>query len=200
MPSDQTRNHVWRVAHQISLHSQQANRQVWRKNHSGSCALLVQICEATVGDFRTSKRAFCESIRSTNTTSISWRNTVSAMVQKKERHMMWHDTQCCGLPGMGEVAALQRHHPQSHSTFWMPCTVSTPGSTHQHHEIGWAGKNTSALIHTRLFLTHEGRVHGLTLTIVDDHPMTLTSTPSINQTHPLSLSFNPLSTCPGLRP
>ena len=32
------------------------------------------------------------------------------------------------------------------------------------------------------------------------HPMTLTSTPSINQTHPLSLSFNPHSTRPGMRP
>ena len=66
------------------------------------------------------------------------------------------------------MAALQWHHPQSHSTFWTPCTVSTPGSTRQHQEIGRAGKNTSALIHTRLFLIHEGRVHGLTLTIVDD--------------------------------
>ena len=42
--------------------------------------------------------------------------------------------------------------------------------------------------HMRLFLTHDGQVDGLTLTIVDDHPMTLTSTNSINQTHPLSLS------------
>ena len=48
--------------------------------------------------------------------------------------------------------------------------------------------------------SHEGWVHGLTLTSVDDHPMILTSTPSINQTHPLSLSFNPHSPRPGMRP
>ena len=123
----------------------------------------------------------------------------SDKIQKKEWHMVWHDTQCCGWPGMGEMTALQSHHPQSHSTFWTPCTVSKPDRTCQHHEIGRAGKNTSALIHTRLFLTHEGWVDGLILTSVDDHPMTLTSTQSINQTHPLSLSFNPHSTCPGLR-
>ena len=35
----------------------------------------------------------------------------------------------------------------------MPCTVSTPGRTRQHQETGRAGKNTLALIHTRLFLT-----------------------------------------------
>ena len=45
----------------------------------------------------------------------------------------------------------------------------------------------------RLFLTHEGWVHGLTLTSVDDHLMTLTSTPPINQTLPHS-------TRPGMRP
>ena len=39
--------------------------------------------------------------------------------------------------------------------------------------------------------TMEGRVHGQTLTSVDDHPMTLTSTLPINQTHPLSL-FHPI--------
>ena len=64
--------------------------QVRRKDHSGSCALWVQICETTVGDFRASKRTFCESICSTNTTSISWRNTVPAKIQKKERRMVRH--------------------------------------------------------------------------------------------------------------
>ena len=122
------------------------------------------------------------------------------MVSNQGPHMVWHDTQHHVLSGVGEMAALQWHHPQSHSTFWMPCALSTPGSTHQHQEIGRAGKNTSALIHMRVFLTHKGQVHGLTLKTVDYHPMTLTSTPSINQTHPLSLSFNPLSTHPGLRP
>ena len=92
----------------LSSQKTQANRQVqvWHKNHSGSCALCVQICETTVGILCTSKWTFCESIHSTNTTSISWRHTVSAMVQKKERHMVWHDTQCCGWPSMGEMAAL----------------------------------------------------------------------------------------------
>ena len=55
------------------------------------------------------------------------------------------------------------------------------------------------LINTRLFLTYEGRVHGLTLTSVDDHPMTLTSASSVNQTLPLSFSFNPHSARPGMR-
>ena len=52
----------------------------------------------------------------------------------------------------------------------------------------------------RLFFTHKGRVNELTLTSVDDHPMTLTSTPSINQIHPLSLSFNLHSAHPGMKP
>ena len=32
--------------------------QVRPENHSGSCALRVQICETTVGDFHASKRTF----------------------------------------------------------------------------------------------------------------------------------------------
>ena len=36
----------------------------------------------------TSKRTFCELIHSTNTKSISRRNPVSAMTQKKERRMV----------------------------------------------------------------------------------------------------------------
>ena len=39
MPSDQTRNHAWRVAHQISPFTANRQVQVRRKNHSGSCAL-----------------------------------------------------------------------------------------------------------------------------------------------------------------
>ena len=54
--------------------------------------------------------------------------------------------------------------------------------------------------HPYFFSYWNTRVHGLTLTSVDDHPMTLTSTPSINQTHPLSLSFNPHSTRLAMRP
>ena len=62
-------------------------------------------------------------------------------------------------------------------------------------------KNTSALIHTRLFLTHmRNRCVDWHWQLLMTHPMTLTSTPSINQTHPLSLSFNPHSTRPGMRP
>ena len=54
-----------------------------------------------------------EFIRSTNTTNIPWRHTVSSMIQKKERHMVWHGTQNCWWPSMGEMAALQWQHPQS---------------------------------------------------------------------------------------
>ena len=87
------------------------------------------------------------------------------------------------------MAALQWHHPQSQSTFWTPRTVPTLGRTCQHHEIGRAGKNTSALMHTRLFLIHEGRVHGLTLTSVDDTTPwhSLPHHPSIKPTLFLSL-------------
>ena len=75
-------------------------------------------------------------------------------------------TQHYVLPNMGEMAALQRHHSQSNSTFPTPYTVFTPGDTRQHQESGWACKNTSASIHIWLFFTHNGQVHGLTLTIV----------------------------------
>ena len=58
--------------------------------------------------------------------------------------------------------------------------------------IIWLKKSIKRLVWytCNCFSIHEGRVHGLTLTSVDDHhPMTLTSTPSINQTHPLSTLF-----------
>ena len=45
-----------------------------------------------------------------------------------------------------------------------------------------------ALIHTRLFLTHEGQVHGLTLTIVDD-PLHDTHFHTIHQSNPPSFTL-----------
>ena len=39
MPSDQTRNHSWHIAHQIALHAQPTEVQVWQENDSGPCAL-----------------------------------------------------------------------------------------------------------------------------------------------------------------
>ena len=60
MPCDQTRNHAWRVAHQISPNTANRQVQVWQENHSGSRALWVQIFEATVVNHCTSKQTHCE--------------------------------------------------------------------------------------------------------------------------------------------
>ena len=50
----------------------------------------------------------------------------------------------------------------------MTCSMSSFGKTCQHQQTDRARKNTLAVIHTRLSLKDEGRVHGLTLTTVDE--------------------------------
>ena len=62
-------------------------------------------------------------IDTTNTSGISWRHTVPTTIQKKEGHVVWHATQCCVHTGMSDMGALQRHHHQSHSTFWTTCLM-----------------------------------------------------------------------------
>ena len=92
----------------------------------------------------------------------------------------------------GLLFSISLFHSQTNHTVLFFClSLASCCYPKQNTQCYQAGKNTSALRHMQLFLTHEGWMDGLTLTTVDDHPMTLTSTPPINQTHPLSLSFNP---------
>ena len=109
-------------------------------------------------------------IETTDTPDIPSSSPVLTSIQKKERYIVWHGTQCCVHAGMGEMAALQWHHPQSHSTFWTPHTVPTFGNTCHHHQTDRAHNNTLAMIHTWLSLKDEGWVDGLTLTTVDETP------------------------------
>ena len=71
----------------------------------------------------------------------SWKQGQVRLILKKDRQQT--------------VGDLGNHskYSQSHSTFWMPRAVSKPGRTRKHQEIDGDGKNTSALIHMRLFLT-----------------------------------------------
>ena len=103
---------LWNVDRQISLCTQQTDRC--------NCGMRIKVDHVHIvcRFVKTLWVLFAQPhsrwiIHYTNTTGISWRNTVSAKIQKKERCMVWHDIQCCGRSGMGEMATLQSHHPQS---------------------------------------------------------------------------------------
>ena len=115
MPSDHTRNHVWCVAHQISLHSQQTDRckcggRITLDHVHFECrfvkplwAIFTQANGLSVNSFiPQTQRTFLEG------------TLFQPRFRRKKGYMVRHDTQCCVLSGMGEMAALQRHHPQSH--------------------------------------------------------------------------------------
>ena len=98
--------------------------------------------------------------------------------------MGWHGTQCCVHAGIGEMGALQWHHPQSHSPFSMTCSMCSVGKTCQHWQTDRARNNTLAVIHTRVYLKGKWRVDGLTLTTVDEtsliiHFHTIQSKPTL---------------------
>ena len=131
MPSDQTRNHTWHVAHQISLHSQQTDRC--------KCGGRITVDHVHFE---------CRFVKPLWAIIVAQANGLS----------------------------VNSFVPQTQQAF-LEGTLFQP--RFRRKKDAWCD-----MIHS----------------VVDDHPMTLTSTPSINKTHPLSLSFNPHSTHPGMRP
>ena len=74
----------------------------WRTKSQWTISLRVLMYETTTGVLCTTKRTFCESICSANPTNISWRNTVSAKIQKKDAwcdmtHSVVDDQACVRL-------------------------------------------------------------------------------------------------------
>ena len=92
MPSDQTRNHPWRIAHQIVHHAQ--------PTHRCKCGKIITVDHVHF-DPRFQEglplvfaqaREQCESIDTTNTTTIPGCNTVPFVFQKKrKRKGAWCD-------------------------------------------------------------------------------------------------------------
>ena len=89
MPSDQTRNHAWRVAHHIYFHVHQTHwckcgRRITVDDVHFECRFVKPLWSIIAQ----SNRLTVNGIDTTNTTPISRRHTVPVTIQKKEGHIV----------------------------------------------------------------------------------------------------------------
>ena len=108
-PSDQTRNHAWRVAHQISLRTQQTDRCKCGKRMTVDDVLFeCRFVKPLWSINAQGNRLTVNDIDTTNTTPISWRHTVPTAIQKKGRRhgVTWHTVLCTTRHGWDGCSAM----------------------------------------------------------------------------------------------
>ena len=152
----------------------------WKQPECNVCIdtwIGIECCDALCYMVWQNKRVLCEKKNKTK--------------QNKTAGVTWPIVSYTTRRGWDGCSAMTSSPKQFH---FLNALHSVHTWQHTSTPWNWSSSQKHIGFDTHETVPHtEGRVHGLTLTSVDDHPMTLTSTPSINQTHPLSLSFNPLN-------